>query len=144
MTNALPPKFEITRPEIEHVIASFYAACRDHPGLGPVFAAHVTDWPSHEAKVSDFWAGTILHERNYRGNALAAHVNAGNVKPGMFSTWLALFDTILKAELAPEQAAAWSALTHRIGQTLRAGVVERDTLADGVPNLGKSAFDSKR
>ncbi|MEO1138746.1 MAG: group III truncated hemoglobin [Pseudomonadota bacterium] len=142
MTAALPPRFNITRPEIERVTAKFYAACRDHPGLGPVFAAHVTDWPAHEARAADFWANTILHERSYDGNALEAHVKAGNVKPGMFSTWLGLFDSVLKAELHPDQAAAWSALAHRIGQTLRAGVVERDTLPGGVPKLSSTGFSS--
>lgn len=135
MTNALPPRFEITRPEIERVVAAFYAAVRRHPGLGPVFAVHVDDWPAHEAKVSDFWANSILHERSYDGSPMAAHVKAGNVKPGMFSTWLALFDATLEAELPPEKAAAWSALAHRIGRSLRAGVVERETLPGGVPKL---------
>lgn len=135
MTTALPPRFDITRPEIERVVAAFYAACRAHPGLGPVFAAHVTDWPAHEARAADFWANTILHERCYDGNAHSAHVQAGNVKPGMFSTWLGLFDSVLRAELRPDQAAAWSALAHRIGTTLRAGVVERDTHPGGIPKL---------
>jgi hemoglobin len=66
---------------------------------------------------------------------MASHVNSGNVKPGMFSTWLDLFDSVLRAELSPAQAAAWSALAHRIGRSLRAGVVERDTLPGGVPKL---------
>ena len=135
MSTTLPPRFRITRPEIERVVAAFYASVRAHPGLGPVFAVHVDDWPAHEAKVADFWASTILHERGYDGNVLSTHVRAGNVKPGMFSTWLALFDSVLRAELAPEQAAAWSALAHRIGTTLRAGVVERETHPGGVPKL---------
>ena len=135
MTTALPPRFAITRPEIERVVAAFYAAVRRHPGLAPVFAVHVDDWPAHEARVADFWANTILHERGYDGNILERHVSAGNVRPGMFSTWLGLFDTTLRAELAPEQATAWSDLAHRIGGTLRAGVVERDTLDGGVPKL---------
>lgn len=144
MNANLPPRFDITRGDIERVVAAFYEVCRAHPGLGPVFAVHVTDWPAHEAKVADFWANIILHERGYEGNVLEAHVKAGNVKPGMFSTWLDLFDSTLKAELTSDQAAAWSALAHRIGQTLRAGVVERDTLPGGVPNLGADGFSSKR
>lgn len=135
MTTALPPRFDITRPEIERVVAVFYAAVRGHPGLGPVFAVHVMDWPAHEAKVADFWANTILHERCYDGSPIGAHVRAGNVKPGMFSTWLGLFDSVLAAELRPDQAAAWSALAHRIGRSLRAAVVDRDTLPGGVPKL---------
>jgi len=135
MTTALPPRFDITRPEVERVVAAFYAAVRAHPGLAPVFAAHVTDWPAHEAKVADFWANTILHERSYDGSPIAAHVRAGNVQPGMFSTWLALFDQVLARELAPDQAAAWSALAHRIGRSMRAAVVDRATHPGGVPRL---------
>ena len=135
MSTALPPRFDITRPQIERVVAIFYEIVRDHPGLGPVFAVHVKDWPTHEAKVVDFWANTILHERSYEGTPVEAHVNAGNVKPGMFSTWLALFDSVLKAELEPHQAASWSALAHRIGRSMRASVVERETLEGGVPKL---------
>lgn len=135
MKNALPPKFDISRAEIARVVAVFYAAARTHPGLGPVFAAHVTDWPAHEARVTDFWANAILNERRYDGSPMAAHVNAGNVKPGMFSTWLDLFDSVLRTELSAETAAQWSALAHRIGRSLRAGVVDRETLPGGIPKL---------
>ena len=135
MSTALPPKFGITRPEIERVVARFYASIRAHPGLGPVFAVHVTDWPSHEAKIADFWANVLLHERSYDGSPMVAHIKAGNVKPGMFSTWLELFDSVLHEELSETQAAAWSHLAHRIGRSLRAGVVDRATLPGGVPKL---------
>ena len=53
----------------------------------------------------------------------------------MFSPWLQLFDAVLADNLPPPTAAAWSALAHRIGQGLRYAVVERDTLAGGVPRL---------
>ncbi|TCK99454.1 hemoglobin [Shimia isoporae] len=131
----IPPKFDITRPEIERVVAAFYERIREHPGLGPVFAVHVGDWPSHEAKVADFWANAILFERSYDGNPLAVHRMAGNVQPGMFETWLALFDRILVQELNSTQAAAWSALAHNIGRSLRAGVVEKVKGPDGIPIL---------
>lgn len=135
MSTALPPKFDITRDDIARVVTTFYAAIRAHPGLGPVFAVHVTDWDAHETIEVGFWANAILNERSYEGSPMAAHLSAGNVKPGMFSTWLDLFDSVLRHELTPEQAAAWSALAHRIGRSLRAGVVERETLPGGVPKL---------
>ena len=125
----------IARADIERVVASFYEAVRRHPGLGPVFAAHVSDWPAHEVKVAAFWANAILQERGYDGNVVAAHVSAGNVQPGMFSVWLSLFDTILRRELDEDQATAWSELAHRIGRSLRASVVDRETLPGGVPKL---------
>lgn len=135
MSHALPPRFPITRPEIARVVTAFYAAVRTHPGLGPVFAVHVADWPAHEAKEVDFWANAILHERVYDGSPMEAHVSAGNVRPGMFSTWLELFDRTLAEELTPAQAAAWSEMAHRIGRSLRAAVVERSTHPGGVPRL---------
>ncbi len=133
--SAMPPRFEVTPEEIDRVVATFYAAIREHPGLGPVFAVHVTDWPAHEAKIAGFWRNAILFERSYDGNPLAVHQKAGNVRPGMFDIWLGLFDSVLKRELRPETAAAWSALAHRIGRGLRYGVVERETLPGGIPKL---------
>jgi len=131
----MPPKIDLTRPDIERVVAAFYARIREHPGLGPVFAVHVDNWPEHEAKVAGFWANAILHERSYDGNPMQAHRAAGNVRPGMFDTWLGLFDQILAQELTADQARAWSALAHKIGRSLRAGVVEQMHGPDGVPIL---------
>lgn len=131
----LPPRIAVTPEEIDRVVADFYAAIREHPSLRPVFAVHVTDWPAHEAKIAGFWRNAILYERSYDGNPLQVHREAGNVRPGMFSTWLALFDTVLARDLAPEAAAGWSALAHRIGRSLRYGVMEPATLPGGAPKL---------
>ena len=131
----LPPRIAVTPEEIDRVVADFYAAIREHPSLRPVFAVHVTDWPAHEAKIAGFWRNAILYDRSYDGNPLQVHREAGNVRPGMFATWLALFDTVLARDLAPEAAAGWSALAHRIGRSLRYGVMEPAALPDGVPKL---------
>ena len=112
----IPPRFDITPDQIARVVETFYASVRQHPGLGPVFAAHVTDWPAHEEKIARFWRNAILHERIYDGNPLAAHRDAGNVRLGMFEVWLGLFDSVLTRELPVETAAQWSALAHRIGR----------------------------
>ena len=131
----LSPKFDVTREEIARVVAAFYELVRQHPSLGPVFAVHIDDWPKHEAKIVDFWANAILYERSYDGNPLKVHRDAGNVRPGMFDAWLALFDLTLRTELREDQAAAWSALAHKIGRSLRAGVVEQIKGPGGVPIL---------
>jgi len=135
MNSPLPPRFHVTRPQIEAVVEEFYDLIRRHPGLGPVFAAHVTDWPAHEEKIVRFWANAILYERSYDGNPQQVHVQAGDVRPGQFEVWLALFDGVLQRQLPPETAAAWSALAHRIGRGLRMGVVDRSTLPGGIPRL---------
>lgn len=131
----IPPKFDVTRDEIARVVAAFYEMVRQHPGLGPVFVVHVDDWPKHEARIVDFWANAILYERSYDGNPLRVHRDAGNVRPGMFDAWLGLFDLTLRTELREDQAAAWSALAHKIGRSLRAGVVEQIKGPGGVPIL---------
>ena len=128
-------KFEIPRDEITRVVTVFYARVRVHPHLAPVFSRHIDDWPAHEATVADFWANAILGDRSYSGNVMATHTKAGDVKPGMFSSWLGLFDQVLAEELDAETARKWSALAHKIGGPLRAAVVDREKHPGGVPKL---------
>lgn len=122
--NARPPRFAITAAQIEAVVADFYAGIRLHPELGPVFAAHVTDWPKHEAKIARFWRNAILAERGYDGNPMQAHHAAGDVRAALFAPWLALFDTVLQGHLPTSSAAAWSEMAHRIGRSLAMGLAE--------------------
>lgn len=129
--------FEISPEEIERVVAKFYARIRQHPELGPVFAAHieVSDWPTHEAKIASFWRNGILKERSYSGNPMQKHVLAGNVAPAHFATWLGLFDEVLQDELKPETARAFSALAHRIGRGLKLGLEQIQRPVDQPPIL---------
>ena len=123
MTSALPPRFDITDAQIAAVVEEFYDAVRQHPGLGPVFASHVTDWTAHEAKIVRFWKNAIRLERGYDGNPMEVHRAAGNVRPGMFIPWLGLFDAVLRRNLPEPTAAAWSALAHRIGESMVMGLM---------------------
>lgn len=118
----VPPRFAITPPEIDRVVATFYTAVRRHEVLGPVFAAHVHDWPEHEAKIAAFWRNAILYERSYDGSPMRAHLRAGNVRAEHFPEWLMLFDETLRRCLPEDSARGWSALAHRIGAGLRMGV----------------------
>lgn len=128
----MTPRFAITDAEIATVVAEFYAVARTHPGLGPVFAAHVTDWPAHEAKIIRFWKNAILFDHSYGGNPLQVHRDASDVRAGMFDVWLGLFDSVLRRHLPPETAAAWSTLAHRIGRGLRFGLTPQ---TGGPPDL---------
>lgn len=118
----MPPRLDVTPEQIARVVAVFYAAIRRHEVLGPVFAAHVADWPAHEARIAAFWRNAILHEGGYEGSPMRAHLGAGNVRPEHFATWLMLFDETLRRTLPPDTARGWSALAHRIGAGLRMGV----------------------
>ena len=118
----MPPRIPVTEAQIDRVVAQFYARVRAHPALGPVFAAHVTDWPPHEAKIELFWRNALLLERCYNGNPMQVHAAAGNVKSDHFAVWLSLFDAVLEKELPPPLAQAWSVLAHRIGRGLSYGL----------------------
>ena len=118
----IAPRFIISDDDIDRVVRIFYAAIRRHEVLGPVFAAHVTDWPAHEAKIAGFWHKVILHQPGYDGNPMQVHLAAGDVRSQHFPIWLALFDETLRRTVPPEAASAWSALAHRIGRGLRMGV----------------------
>ncbi|RWR07602.1 group III truncated hemoglobin [Paenirhodobacter populi] len=135
MSTPPPPRFEITEAEIDRVVARFYAKVRAHPVLGPVFARHVQDWPAHEAKIARFWKGAILFRPGFDGSPMMAHRRAGDVRPDHFPDWLGTFDETLRETLPPGQAAAWSALAHRIGMGLRQGVADIGVTPGAVPKL---------
>lgn len=130
----LPPRIPVTEAQIDRVVSQFYAGVRADPALGPVFAAHITDWPTHEEKIGRFWRNALLLQRCYDGNPMRVHMAAGNVKTDHFPVWLALFDTVLNAELPQPLAQSWSALAHRIGRGLSYGLPQ-DSGTNGMPNL---------
>ena len=103
--------------------------------LAPIFAAHVEDWPAHEAKIARFWRGAILFQPGYEGSPMIAHRRAQNVEAAHFPQWLAAFDEVLNETLSPQAAAGWSALAHRIGQGLRMGVEDIGRPSGIVPTL---------
>jgi len=134
--SGLPPRFPITGEQIDQVMTVFYSAVRRDPVLGPIFEGHVDDWPEHVEKIGRFWRNAILFERNYDGNPMVAHMQAGDVRAKHFTGWLELFDQSLNKVLAEETAAQWSALAHRIGRGLRMGVQDLDQPKGGVPFMG--------
>ncbi|MEX0302723.1 MAG: group III truncated hemoglobin [Leisingera sp.] len=128
-------RFEITAEEISRVVAVFYARVRSHEVLGPVFAAHVTDWPEHEEKIASFWRNAILREKSYNGNPMRVHVSRPDVKAEHFPVWLGLFHEVLRSELPERTALQWGALADRIGEGFRTGVVAMRQPKDQPPKL---------
>ncbi|PHQ93592.1 MAG: globin family protein [Marinosulfonomonas sp.] len=137
---AMPPRFTITPEQIDDQMRAFYIEIRRHPVLGPVFNTRIgTDpkaWRTHEDKIASFWRNAILFERSYNGNPQKVHGEREAVEPEHFAVWLDLFDEVLKENLPPEQAAAWSNLAHRIGRGLKMGVVQSRAKYGDVPDLG--------
>lgn len=104
MTQTSLARFDITAEQIAYVVDIFYARVRADAVLGPVFSAHVEDWPEHEALITRFWRNAILREKCYSGNPMRVHVSRPDVKPEHFAIWLGLFHEVLQAEL-PERTA---------------------------------------
>ena len=130
---SLPPRIDVSEAQIDAVVARFYARVRTHPTLGPVFAAHICDWPIHEEKIGRFWRNALLLQRVYDGNPMRVHAQAGNVHAAHFPVWLTLFDEVLEQELPPLLAQGWSVLAHRIGRGLSYGLPRE---RDDVPRFG--------
>ena len=128
------PRLLVKQAQIARVVTVFYAGVREHPQLGPIFDAHVTDWPAHQEKIVRFWSNALLSHRGYDGNPMAVHRAAGNVNAVHFAVLLAMFDAALKQELPADLAGAWSALAHRIGRGLKYGL-EPACSSGGVPRL---------
>lgn len=135
MTDHPLARFQITRDEINRVVARFYARVRTDDVLGPVFGAHVTDWPAHEEKIAAFWRNAILREPGYDGFPMREHLTRPDVKPEHFPIWLGLFHETLRAELSERQALQWGDLADKIGEGFRAGVENVRLRPDQPPRL---------
>ena len=131
---SIPPRINVTPEQIDLVVGVFYSQVRANPELGPVFAGHIQDWPSHEAKIAAFWRNALLYERGYDGNPMMIHQGAGDVHAAHFPIWLELFDEVLSTHLPQVIAVQWSSLAHRIGRGLQFGL-QSGADANGVPNL---------
>lgn len=130
----MPPRIAVTEAQIDRVVARFYSAVRQDPNLAPIFAAHVTDWPTHEEKIGRYWRNALLLQRSYDGNPMQVHQAAGNVHAEHFPIWLELFDRVLSQELPADLAQSWSALAHRVGRGLSYGLTPKDA-ASAIPKL---------
>lgn len=82
-----------TEDEVARLVHAFYARVRADALLGPVFAAHVEDWPAHLAQLVDFWSAMLRGTRRFHGAPVQRHNALPGLAPAMFERWLALFAT---------------------------------------------------
>lgn len=116
------PPASLDADAIASLVARFYARVRTDAELGPVFGAHVHDWPAHEAKIVAFWRSVALAERLYRGNPMAVHRGVAGIDAAHFERWLALWRETAADVLDADAAAAMIAHAERIGRSLRDGL----------------------
>jgi len=108
---------------ISQLVERFYTAVRHDDLLGPVFAAHITDWPWHLARMKDFWASVTMESGRFHGNPMLKHINIGGLERAHFERWLMLWDQAVR-EVAPSPAASdtFRLAAKRIASSLLMGI----------------------
>lgn len=108
----------------------FYADVRQDSLIGPIFNAHIHDWPAHLEKITDFWALQTGGESGYRGGFGAVHLPLG-LEESHFRRWLMLWELNCKSRLAPAAADWFIARAHELAGNLRRLVGGRGGLQIG-------------
>ncbi len=105
------------RPLLE-LLRYFYADVRQQTEIGPIFTAHISDWPAHLEKIADFWSGVTGGPARYGGGMPMKHFPLG-LEERHFAAWLGLWARHCRAHLAPAEAAEMITVAETIGQRLR-------------------------
>jgi hemoglobin len=106
------------RAGLLQLLKYFYADVRQHQEIGPIFTAHITDWPAHLEKIADFWSGVTGGPANYRGGMPVKHMPLA-LAERHFQAWLGLWARHCRARLAPIEADELIAIAETIGARLR-------------------------
>lgn len=114
----------LTRPQIRDLVGQFYGRARADDLLGPIFEAAVEDWDAHLEHLTAFWAATLLGERGFSGNPMAAHARHP-ITPEMFDRWLALWSETARELFDAEVAQGLEARAARIAESLKLGLFFR-------------------
>ena len=113
------------------VVDAFYARVQADDLLGPIFAAHVTDWSQHLPRMKDFWTSIMIEPGRFSGSPMQKHIAIGILTGAHFERWLALWDETVAQNVANVGAAErFRASAHRIADSLLTGILaERGGLA---------------
>ncbi|HSH94166.1 MAG TPA: group III truncated hemoglobin [Roseimicrobium sp.] len=101
------------------LIQSFYVDARQHAVLGLIFNSQIKDWPSHLAKITEFWALQTGGPSLYRGGFAAAHLRIpAGLDAEHFQDWVGLWELNNGRHLPPREAAEMNALAHEFARRL--------------------------
>ena len=101
---------------LHQLVKSFYDRARRQPVVGPVFSAHIQEWPEHIEKITSFWARLTGGPSDWNGG-MGRHFFL-QLGPEHFQSWLGVWDANCRALLSEPEAAEMSGLAHRIGEDL--------------------------
>ena len=106
---------------IETLIDSFYERVRVDALLGPIFQAHVADWPTHLKTMYRFWSSVTLMSGAYHGEPMRKHFPLP-IDRHHFDRWLALFKTTATEVCPPPAARHFIERADRIAESLEMGI----------------------
>jgi hemoglobin len=105
-------------------VHAFYDKVRKDPAIGPIFNRVILAeaWPTHLAKMCDFWSSVLLMSGRFKGNPMAAHARIADIRETHFARWLHLFRQTVEAVCPPEAAALFVARSEMIAKSLQLGI----------------------
>ncbi len=121
ITADLMAKTGIDEPMIERLVRLFYQRIQAEPVLGPIFAARVTDWEHHIAKLCAFWSSVALMTGRYHGQPMRMHMDIP-VNGAHFDRWLELFERTAAEVCLPAAAEHFIERARRIADSLELGI----------------------
>ena len=108
---------------IDRVVEAFYARIRADATLGPIFASRIDDWPTHLARMKQFWRSILLGTAEFSGNPMVRHQQIPGLEERHFSHWLELFYRTVREECPQaEGAAQFAARARMIAESLLIGI----------------------
>lgn len=110
---------------IRRLVDSFYGSIRADPALGPIFAAHVRDWPAHLGKMYDFWSSMVLRSGRYSGRPIMEHMKIGGLTRDHFARWLELWHATVHEHAPPRAQPAFINAAERMASAMMAQVIGR-------------------
>lgn len=123
MTASLMAETGLDEVVLTTLVNRFYDKVRADTVLGPIFAARITDWPSHLARMVEFWSSVALMSGCYHGSPVTMHVGLP-VTRAHFDHWLVLFRETATEVCPPAGAAHVIARAERIARSLNIAIEE--------------------
>lgn len=106
------------RRKLAILVRNFYSSLQIHPVLGPIFARHIVDWPTHYNTLTNFWCLQTGGPSGYSGKLVAAHQPLG-IQPTHFAIWLDQWRRSCHLHFDEPEATAMITLAEGLGRRMQ-------------------------
>lgn len=130
---------------VDAFVEAFYAAVREDGLIGPIFAARISDWAPHLARMKAFWRSVLMGSGEYSGNPMRMHVAIPGLEEAHFARWLELFyATLDRLGSSPAARQAVADKARMIADSLLTGIAMHRTgelasarAGENLPRIGE-------